>query len=545
MNKSKVLGNKLVDRVCRRIWQVPLVMMLIVLLTVQPISSIASPHSQDDNQIILPADGQVIVNFIGTGGPGEPTQCEGDFGLYSPQEILIYPEYLYYAGLPFPLPGHFAQGTELVFYITPRDFCSGGPYLSTDPNRAHITHPDPNTWIIGWEDWTDADFNDLIVQIDFQPATITFLDLPYDYPGSNFTNESQDTEQGGKVNAYFDHQYPTYSGVPNAPDYPNTVNFYGYDSSQTDPPAPYNVVYNGHDGTDYLIRSGTPVLAAASGTVTFAGQISGYCWVTGQVETANVIKIEHDNGYVTEYWHLSSFAAGLAQGNEVTRDPTQPIGYSGNTGCSSGPHLHFGVRNALGIVVDPYDWMPLPDAEWYGETDPWQQYNADNGGDDATSHYLWTHQLETTTLLSRSEPTVITSTSGSVAATFPVGAYNAPLRAQMVEGLHSARILGHRSLYSFSLFGYTTDDVPVTTLVDEITLNVNIPTGGLHALSASGTVTPTLQVWDAQSSTWQELPTTWNSRTGIASASSSQIGSFTLTIPEYRIYLPLVNKNTP
>ena len=115
----------------------------------------------------------------------------------------------------------------------------------------------------------------------------------------------------------------------------------------------------------------------------------------------------------------------------------------------------------------------------------------------------------------------------------------------MVEGLHSARILGHRSLYSFSLFGYTTDDVPVTTLVDEITLNVNIPTGGLHALSASGTVTPTLQVWDAQSSTWQELPTTWNSRTGIASASSSQIGSFTLTIPEYRIYLPLVNKNTP
>lgn len=541
MNRNTMLKVRLFPKVWQRVWLLPLAVLLTISIT-QPIPSTASPSLQDDNHIILPSDGQVTVNFIGTGGPGEPTACEGDFGLYSPQQILIYPEYLYNAGVLFPISGYFTEGTELVFYITPRDFCTGGPYLSTDPNRAIITHPDPNTWIIGWEDWTDADFNDLIVQVDFQPATIPFLDLPFDYTGSTFANESKDTEQGGKVNAYFDHQYPTYSTAPNAPNFPNTVNFYGYDSSQTNPSPPYNVTYNGHDGVDYFIGTGTPILAAATGDVTFAGQISGYCWLTGQVETANVIKIEHENGYVTEYWHLSSFATGLSPGTEVSRDPDHPIGYSGNTGCSSGPHLHFLVRNSSGIVVDPYDWMPLPDAAWYGQTDPWQQYHTDNGGTDATSHYLWIHQLTTATLLSSSATTVITSTSGSTVATFPIRAYDAALRVQMVESLQSARIPGYRSLYSFSLFGYTTNDTPVTTLADEITLDVYMPTGGVSALSANGTVTPTLQVWDAESSTWQELPTTWDSLTSNARATSSQIGTFALTIPEYRIYLPIVYK---
>ncbi|HOV31069.1 MAG TPA: hypothetical protein PKX67_05015 [Anaerolineaceae bacterium] len=237
---------------------------LLAISIVQPIPSTASPSLQDDNHIVLPSNGQITVNIIGTGGPGGPTTCEGDFGLYYPQQILIYPEYLYNAGVLFPIPGYFSQGTELVFYIEPRGLCNGGPYLSTDPNRAIITHSDLNTWIIGWEDWTDADFNDLIVQVDFQSATVPFLDLPFDYTGSTFVNESKDTEQGGKVNAYFDHQYPTYSGSPNA-SFPNTVNFYGYDSSQTNPPPPYNVAYNGHNGIDYFFGNfiGTPVLAAA------------------------------------------------------------------------------------------------------------------------------------------------------------------------------------------------------------------------------------------------------------------------------------------
>lgn len=531
---------------CPKSWRYTTLLLLVIVLfspVSQPVPSIASSSLQNSNRIIIPSDGKVTVNFIGTGSPGDWTACEGDFGLYSPQQISIYPEYLRTAGVTFPLPSYFSQGTELIFYITPRNFCTGGPYLSTDPNRAIITQPDPNTWIIGWEDWTDADFNDLVVRVAFQSATKPFIDLPFDYTGSTFAKESKDTEQGGKVNAYFDHQYPTYSNSPNA-SFSNTVNFHGYDSSQTNPSPPYNVVYNGHDGVDYLISNGTPVLAAASGQVIFAGQISGYCGLTRKNETANVIKVRHDNGYVTEYWHLSHFASGIITNTVVSRDPSHPIGYVGSTGCSSGPHLHFLVRNPSGIVVDPYGWTPLPDAAWYGRTDPWQQYNADREID-ATSHYLWVHQLITTTILSSLATTVITSTSGTAIATFPATAYNSPLRIQMVESLQSASIHGYRSLYSVSLLGYTVNDVPVTILTREITINVNVPASGSSMLSATGTVTPTLQVWDTQRSTWQELPTTWDPLTNSVRATTSRIGTFALMIPEHRIYLPFVGRITP
>lgn len=227
-------------------------------------------------------------------------------------------------------------------------------------------------------------------------------------------------------------------------------------------------------------------------------------------------------------------------GSPVVRDPSHPIGYVGNTGCSDGPHLHFLVRNPSGIVIDPYGWMPLPDSAFYSEGSPWQIWNVNNGGADAASHYLWIHQLATTTLLSSSSTTVMNSASGNVVASFPVGIYNTALRMQMVEGLPSANVPGYKGLYSFSLFGYSVDDVPVLTLSGEVSLSVHIPVYGLQTLSAMTTIPPTLHVWDPQSSTWQKLSTTWDSHTGNVHAFSSQIGTFAFTIPENHIYLPLV-----
>lgn len=530
-----------VGKVWQRIWPTLLATTL-AFLTVRPIPSAASPHLQTDNHIILPAGGRVVVNFVGTGGPGEPTACTGDFGLHSPQEMLIYPDYLYYAGLPFPLPGNFTQGTELVFYITPGDFCAGSTYLSTDPDRAVITHPDLNTWTIGWEDWTDADFNDLIVRIDFQPAVTPFLELPYDYTDSTFAEESRDTEQRGKVNAYFDHQYPTYCDPPNTGGCSSTdtraVNFYGYDGDPSihDQP-PYNVVYNGHDGIDYALSKNIPVLSAASGTVISAA------WDNC---TGNTVKVRHDNGYVTEYCHLSGFAPRMSVGRPVTRttidDPDALIGYVGDTGsCSDGTHLHITVLNPSGIRIDPYGWNPRPDATWYGQADPWREYSEKlENPVDATSHYLWVHPLGTVTLVDPSAVSVITSTSGNAVATIPVGVYDAPLRMELAEALQSARIPGYRSLHSFSLVAYTTDDVPVMTLEAEVALDVHVPTGGVQVLAVRKVMTPTLQVWDAQASAWQELPTTWDPLTGNARATTSQIGTFALAMREYLTYLPVV-----
>lgn len=521
----------------RCLWRVLLPLLFIVFVAESGQQAMAAPDLQGENQIILEADGKVVVNFVSTSAA-----CSGSFGLYSPSEILVFSNYLYYAGLPVSLPGYFGQGTELVFYLTPGSFCAGGTYLSTNPTRARITHPSPNRWIVAWEDYTDGDFNDLIVQVDLLPATIPFLDLPYDFSDSTFAEESRDTEQGGKVNAYFDHQYPTYCSAPNtggcsASD-TRAVNFYGYDGDPTvqDQP-PYRVVYNGHDGIDYSLPHDTPVLAAAAGEVIFAGEITQTCDVNGP---SNTIIISHTNGYQTQYWHLDHFAPGIVAGAQVSRNTQHPIGYVGNTGCSTGFHLHLGVKNPDELVVDPYGWAPKPDAAWYRELDPWQHYHSDEADGDATSNYLWVHPLETVALVDPSASTVISSTSGQTVVTFPAGAYNAPLRVELAEALQSASIPGYKSLYTFSLAGYTREDAVVSTLNSAVTFDFWLALGGVQPLSVTIPSTPTLLVWDAQEIKWRELPTSWDSVTGHAHASSTRLGTFALSTREYSIYLPVV-----
>ena len=531
-------------------------MLYILVLTVLLSSVTLLPHSsprsfvgatspqQNSNRIILSED-----SLVSASGYLQPqTYCTGDFGLYSPDYQTVYYNYKYQIMVPIEV-GQYAAGTELVFFINPCEpVCTCDTYLSTDPDHAIITQVDATTYRIAWEDWDDADFDDLVTTITLQPIKMPFLDLPFGYAGSTFANESRDTEQDGKVNAYLDHQYPTYNSSPNAPSYPNTVNFYGYDSSQTDPPPPYNVAYNGHDGIDYYLVHNTPVLAAADGVVTFAGEKPLPCDVNGPSKT---IIISHANGYETQYWHLDHFAAGLRVGSEVTRDAEEPIGYVGNTGCiyvppghnpaTSGYHLHFMVKNAEGIVVDPYGWDPLPDAAWYGQIDPWQQYHSDQDDHDATSHYLWIHPLRVAAVTDSPASIVITSTSGRTRATIPANVYGAPLRMELAEGLQTVHIPEYQNLYTFSLFGYTADDTPVTTLEANVTLDIQVSAEETRAL-ATGVVTPTLRVWDSQQSAWQELPITWDPATGIAHASSSQIGTFALLAHKYFIYLPLVLK---
>lgn len=93
---------------------------------------------------------------------------------------------------------------------------------------------------------------------------------------------------------------------------------------------------HGYNGVDYGAPVGTPVLAAAAGRVItsrFGGWNGGY---------GNFIVIEHPNGTQTLYGHLSKIS--VWQGQSVAKG--QVIGKSGNTGRSTGPHLHFEVRGA-------------------------------------------------------------------------------------------------------------------------------------------------------------------------------------------------------
>lgn len=102
-----------------------------------------------------------------------------------------------------------------------------------------------------------------------------------------------------------------------------------------------------HLGVDLAANTGTPVHAAASGQVVFHGRDGGY---------GRLIEINHPNGYQTRYAHLSAYAKGLHDGEYVHKD--QLIGYVGESGVATGPHLHYEIRRN-GVAHDPLH-MPLP-----------------------------------------------------------------------------------------------------------------------------------------------------------------------------------------
>jgi len=97
-----------------------------------------------------------------------------------------------------------------------------------------------------------------------------------------------------------------------------------------------------HAGIDYRANIGTPVHAAASGKV--IGITSG--WGSGYGKS---ILISHGSGYTTRYAHLNQFAVSVGQSVSAG----QIIGYSGNTGWSTGPHLHFETR-INGKPINPF-----------------------------------------------------------------------------------------------------------------------------------------------------------------------------------------------
>jgi murein DD-endopeptidase MepM/ murein hydrolase activator NlpD len=96
-----------------------------------------------------------------------------------------------------------------------------------------------------------------------------------------------------------------------------------------------------HNGVDFASPVGTPVYATAAGVVQSAGN-GGPC--------GNMVEIAHPGGITSVYCHLSRFAAGLHPGQRV--ESRQLIGYVGQTGRVTGPHLHFGIKKN-GVFIDP------------------------------------------------------------------------------------------------------------------------------------------------------------------------------------------------
>ena len=96
-----------------------------------------------------------------------------------------------------------------------------------------------------------------------------------------------------------------------------------------------------HNGVDWAAPIGTPIFAAGNGTIQKAGWDSGY---------GRRVEIEHVNGYVTTYNHMSAFGRGIKEGIRVSQG--QIVGYLGASGLATGPHLHYEVI-VNGHFVDP------------------------------------------------------------------------------------------------------------------------------------------------------------------------------------------------
>jgi murein DD-endopeptidase MepM/ murein hydrolase activator NlpD len=102
-----------------------------------------------------------------------------------------------------------------------------------------------------------------------------------------------------------------------------------------------------HSGVDLMAPYGTPIRAAAGGSVVYVGWYYAY---------GKIVDIQHADGVITRYAHMSAFAPGIAPGAPVGAG--QVIGQIGTTGRAHGAHVHFEVR-INGHPVDPKPYLGL------------------------------------------------------------------------------------------------------------------------------------------------------------------------------------------
>ncbi|GAB3067252.1 M23 family metallopeptidase [Phycicoccus sp. Root563] len=99
-----------------------------------------------------------------------------------------------------------------------------------------------------------------------------------------------------------------------------------------------------HQGDDFGTPVGTPLHAMSTGTIVFAGVQGGY---------GNKVEIEYWDGTVSVYGHMNSIS--VKEGDKVA--PGDLVGTSGNTGHSTGPHLHLEIHPEGGAAIDPAPWL--------------------------------------------------------------------------------------------------------------------------------------------------------------------------------------------
>ncbi len=270
-----------------------------------------------------------------------------------------------------------------------------------------------------------------------------WLELPFAYDGqpSTFLATLRDTDEGGLVDAWFDHDAPTYAkngAILLWDGRPRTTGAY-----HTNLGCFERRCYDGHDGVDFPYRdpdATTPgvyepitVYPAAAGRV---AAVVTTCRDGGRFCNrgyGDEVLLYHDNGYFTRYSHLDPVSVDTAAG-WIT--PETAIGVMGSTGNSYGVHLHFAVHqddgnglwdgDAIDLPLDPFGWLGV-------ELDPW---TATYGG--PASRRLWRYSPTAEAVLSEAQPATLRDGSGAVTANLPAGTFAGQVRVELTTGAAQA-----------------------------------------------------------------------------------------------------------
>jgi choice-of-anchor C domain-containing protein len=375
--------------------------------------------------------------------------------------------------------------------------------------------------------------------------SLPFLDLPFDYTNQKFATVALGNTgvDPGRVNSWFDHEYPTYDYEPNAGT--DNITKWNGNTLEIDP----NMTsvefylgkgifwYDGHNGIDFSRSSAAEdlIYSAASGTVlnTTTNPLVTHCTEGAEKIRScgnyygNQVWIDHGNKYATLYSHLRSVS--VTAGEEVTRTV---LGVMGDTGNSYGTHLHFGLyydedddgRWEVGEQVDPYGW--------FGTTyDPWVNI----------SNYLWKYRLWDSEI-GGYLPAILTAPSGRGRVTIPSGSLVADASLELWDvplpqtEISFWRSLGHAIWLRISNI-FTTDGVEiqahalsqdVSEFDKDIDVNIRYRLDEMKHLDISQL---TINFWDESTEEWVPLPTNVNYSLREASALTNKTGNFSLRAP--------------
>lgn len=362
-----------------------------------------------------------------------------------------------------------------------------------------------------------------------------FLDLPLAYDGlpATFLDTLRDTDEGGWVDSWFDHD---------APDYSKNQAVLLWDGRQRRAEPSNDALgcferrcYDGHDGIDFPYRDPDPttpgvyeplpIYPAAAGRVAavYTTCAAGTPRCNGGY--GNEVILAHENGYFTRYSHLDGVA--VRAGDVMARATV--LGIMGSTGNSMGTHLHFAVHldngngvwdgEAVDVPVDPFGWA--------GDgPDPWTA--------GAASRRLWRFNPTAEVILLGSQGAMLRDGGGTVTANLPADALAGQARVELALGGAPARpIPPQRSLgraFRLQVLDWLqgAPTPPDTPLAHPLELAVQYQGVDTRHLALDQLL---LVRWDDQARAWAPLPTVVDEAAQVIYAASDRLGEFDLHAP--------------